>query len=269
MLFQAFGDRLVLVINTGIKPELLDHGTTLLSATGDADHTTAKNLGKLPDDRSDGSCCSRDDDSLTRLRLPDLKQAKVRSHAGRSKAAQIGRKRSQLGIDFEKTLGRTDILRLDPGHPKHCIPRYKRRRSGLQHMTHTTRAHHIAQGDRGQIATHVVEPTSHRGVHRNVFNGHAQISFLESRGRIVRHPPGRGGGQSARASVEADLGRRGLSGGIARRHSKNLLGEGVTRHDRAPVYSACLIAGSTFRSAGACTVRKRFRCSTNNSGSSS
>ena len=110
VLLQSFCNRFVLIINTCVKPELVDHCTTLVSATGNSDHTTAEDLGNLPDDRSNSSCGGRHNYGLPRLGLTHLEQTKVCGHARRSKSPQIGRQRSQPGIDFEETLGRTDIL---------------------------------------------------------------------------------------------------------------------------------------------------------------
>ena len=87
-------------------------------------------------------------------------------------------------------------------------------------MANTTGAHDIAQSDRGQVAAHVVEPTPHSRVDRNVFDRNPQIPLLERGGCVLSDAPGRRVGHPLRAGVETDLGGCGLSVGRTQRHGE-------------------------------------------------
>ena len=86
---RLYARRLSLVVDRGVKPELVDDVATLLLAARDADHAASPDLRDLPDHGTHRTCCGRNDDGLARLWPADVEETEVCGHARHAERAQV------------------------------------------------------------------------------------------------------------------------------------------------------------------------------------
>ena len=89
-----------MVVDAGIEAELLHGEVALRSATGNADHTAAFQLGNLPHGGTHWARGRSHDHGFAGFGLAQIEQANIGRQAGHAEHAQRPGSRGQLRVQF-------------------------------------------------------------------------------------------------------------------------------------------------------------------------
>ena len=214
-----------LVVDAGIEAEFFHHPVALGLAAGNAHHAAAPDLGQLPDRLANRPGRARHHQRLAGLGLADIHQAEIAGHARHAQHIEPLAQGAQAEVNFDQAgaleVGRRQAqVLLHAKASTHPVTHRKAGVLGRDHAAHTASAHHLAQGYRGDVALALVHPAAHGGVERQRQRLEQHASGSRPGNRLSGSVPVGSGGQSHRATGEANLvidqvfGGHGLSAAI-------------------------------------------------------
>ncbi|MNF91428.1 hypothetical protein D3C84_740280 [compost metagenome] len=152
------------MIDTGVKPQLVDHVLAFLAATRDADDTQALDLRHLADHRAHRTRGRRDHQGLPGLGLANVHQPHVSGHAWHAQHTQGHRRAGQPRGDGHHVAPVADAVALPTGGPHHQITLLEFRVHRAFHAADGTAGHDLVDFYRSSVGRRVTHSPAHVGV---------------------------------------------------------------------------------------------------------
>ena len=184
----AHGRRAGLVVDTGVKAQLVHHPVTLGLAARNTHHAAALDLGQLAHRLAHGTGRTRHHHGFTRLGLAHIHQAKVAGHAGHTQHVEPLGGSAHTQVDLDQAVARDLLLRhqdvlLHTQRAVHMVTHGKSRVLRGNHLAHTTGPHHFVDAHGRDVTLAFVHPAAHGRVERQRqgFDQHTTVGRLSHR----------------------------------------------------------------------------------------
>jgi hypothetical protein len=170
-----------LVVDTGVKAELVHGVGALVRAAGNADHAAAARLGQRRKGTAHGAGGGADDHGFTGLGRDDLDQPVPGRDAGHADRAQVVAQRHVGGVHLAQRAGLVGVdhaVLLPAAHADDLVAGLEARVLRLDHLADDAALHHLAQRLRLGVALAGVHAPAHVGVQAQEVVLHQHLAVL-------------------------------------------------------------------------------------------
>ena len=169
-----------LVVDAGVKAELIDHVVALVLAACNADDAATTGFGQCAVSAANGTTGGAHGHRLTRLGGNDLDQTIPGGHAGHADCAQVVRQRHMGGVDLAQCaqdIGIDHAVLLPAAHADHLVTGFEFGVLAVHHFAHGATDHHLTQRLGHGVALALVHAAAHVGVqaHEVVLDQHLAV----------------------------------------------------------------------------------------------
>ena len=171
VLLERLGQRIhvfvQLVIDAGVKAQLVHGVLAFFGTTGDTDDTAAAGFGQRSESTAHRARRGADHHGFARLGVDDLHQTVPGGHARHAHGAEVMGQRHMGGVDLAQRARLTRVhhaVVLPAAHADHLVASVEFGVFALHHLTHGATDHDFTQGLGSRVALAVVHAPAHVGV---------------------------------------------------------------------------------------------------------
>jgi hypothetical protein len=224
-----------LVIDAGVKAQLLGGVAAFVGAARNAHRTAAPGLGQRGKGAAHRAGGGAHHHGVARLGRNDLDQPVPGRDAGHAHGAQVVRQGHMGGVHLAQGAGGVGIdhaVLLPATHAHHLVARGVLGVAALDHLAHRAADHHAVQRLGGGVALALVHAAAHVGVQAEVVVAHQHLAVLQRR---------RVGGD------EAEVLHRGFALGAAGKQDLLVAGHGLAPFATILIAACALSISATAR----------------------